>query len=205
MAEIGLFPLGLVLLPTERVPLHIFEPRYRELIAECIEGGGEFGLVLADEEGMRTVGTRAAVVEVLERFDDGRLNVLVEGRDRFRLGELTSGRSFHTGEVEPLEDEHDPSDEEHAERALAALRTLAEVAGSDVEAPEAGSPVLSFEIAARVELEARVKQDLLELTSERERLERLTEVLDDAARSVRAAQEAAAIASTNGKVHRTPE
>ena len=74
--EIGLFPLGIVLLPTEQIPLHIFEPRYRELIAECLEEEREFGLILADDDGLREVGTRALVTEVLERFDDGRLNVV---------------------------------------------------------------------------------------------------------------------------------
>src|SRR6187551_2014182 len=98
--EIGLFPLGIVLLPTELVPLHIFEPRYRELISECLEEEREFGLVLADDDGIRDVGTRAAVTEVLERFDDGRLNVVVEGRERFWISELTGGRSFQTAEVE---------------------------------------------------------------------------------------------------------
>ncbi|TMJ94386.1 MAG: hypothetical protein E6G67_09675 [Actinobacteria bacterium] len=81
MSEIGLFPLDLVLLPGEQRPLHVFEPRYKELIGECLDEETEFGLVLADEEGMREVGTRAAVVEVLERFDDGRLNVVIEGGD----------------------------------------------------------------------------------------------------------------------------
>jgi len=90
--EIGLFPLELVLLPTERVPLHIFEPRYKELIGECLRSGDEFGLVLQDDQGRREIGTRAAVVEVLQVFDDGRMNVIVEGHERFRLRELTSGR-----------------------------------------------------------------------------------------------------------------
>ena len=100
MAEIGLFPLELVLLPTERVPLHIFEDRYKELIAECLADDGEFGLVFADERGLREIGTLAAVSDVLERFEDGRLNIVVEGRGRFRLLELTRGRAFHTAEVE---------------------------------------------------------------------------------------------------------
>ena len=99
MAEIGLFPLELVLLPTERVPLHIFEDRYKELIAECLAHDGEFGLVFADERGLREIGTLAAVSDVLERFEDGRLNILVEGRGRFRLLELTRGRAFHTAEA----------------------------------------------------------------------------------------------------------
>ena len=89
MDEIGLFPLGLVLLPTEQVPLHIFEPRYRELITECVDEERPFGLVYADDDGIRQVGTLATVVEVTDRFEDGRLNIVVEGGDRFKLLELT--------------------------------------------------------------------------------------------------------------------
>ena len=98
MPELGLFPLPIVLLPTERVPLHIFEPRYRELIGECLETDREFGLLLTTDDGtVHQIGTRASVEEVLEELDDGRLNIIVEGRTRFRLLELTTGRSFTTG------------------------------------------------------------------------------------------------------------
>ena len=103
--EIGLFPLELVLLPGERVPLHIFEDRYRELIGECLADGTEFGLILEDADGLRQVGTSTGVVELVHNFDDGRMNVLVEGRSRFRVVELTDGRAFRTAEVEPLEDD----------------------------------------------------------------------------------------------------
>ena len=109
MEEIGLFPLGLVLLPTEQVPLHIFEPRYRELIAECLENEQPFGLVYADDDGLRRTGTLASVVEVVDELEDGRLNIVVEGRDRFRLVELTDGRSFHTGTIELFDDVDDPA------------------------------------------------------------------------------------------------
>ena len=102
MPELGLFPLGIVLLPSERVPLHVFEERYKELIDECIAPDEEFGLLYADESGLREIGCRATVVEVIERFDDGRLNVLVEGRERFRILRHTGGRSFSTAEVDPV-------------------------------------------------------------------------------------------------------
>ena len=91
MDEIGLFPLGLVLLPTEQVPLHIFEPRYRELITECVDEERPFGLVYADDDGIRQVGTLATVVEVTDRFEDGRLNIVVEGGDRFKLRRADPG------------------------------------------------------------------------------------------------------------------
>ena len=113
MNELGLFPLPLVLLPTEQVPLHIFEERYQELIGECLDRDVEFGLLYADDEGIREIGTRAAVVEVIQRFDDGRMNVVVEGRDRFRVVNLTGGRSFQTAEVEPVEDTEHHGGEPH--------------------------------------------------------------------------------------------
>src|SRR5690242_6111825 len=117
--EIGLFPLGLALLPSERVPLHIFEPRYRELVGESLERGEPFGIVYADDDGLRQVGTLAMVTEVVERFDDGRLNIVVEGGERFRVVELTEGRSFATASVEPVDDQHDPAEPEDIDRALA--------------------------------------------------------------------------------------
>src|SRR6186713_2712081 len=104
MARLGLFPLPLVLVPGERIPLHIFEPRYRELIGECLDNDSEFGLVLGDDQEIRSVGTTAAVVEVLERHEDGRLDIVVEGRERFQILEETEGRSFRTAQVEELVD-----------------------------------------------------------------------------------------------------
>ena len=204
MEEIGLFPLGMVLLPAERVPLHIFEPRYRELISECLELEREFGLVFADDEGMRQVGTRAAVIEVLERFDDGRFNVLVEGRDRFELQALTTGRSFDTGEVELLvdDDENDPS-EEQLERTVGLLRRVAELA--EAELPDdlaTGAGSVSWLLAARVTLEPRLKQRLLELRSEPARLDQLAGLLEAAAQALEQRQAAAKLAETNGRLRR---
>jgi Lon protease-like protein len=201
--EIGLFPLGMVLLPTERVPLHIFEPRYRELISECLEDDREFGLLLSDEQGLRTVGTRAAVTDVLERFDDGRLNVLVEGRERFRLVALTSGRAFETAEIEPLEDEPGEPPGEEKERALAQLQRVAELAGADVGDVDA-TETTAFGLAARVEFEPELKQRLLELRSEPARLKTLTDLLERAAHAIEAQNETNRIAQTNGHLRRKP-
>ena len=200
MSEIGLFPLELVLLPTERVPLHIFEPRYKELIGECLRSGHEFGLVLEDERGRREIGTRAVVVEVLQVFDDGRMNVVVEGHDRFRLCELTSGRAFLTGDVEPVDDEEDEAPAADSDRALTLFRQLVEVAGGDVEEPDGTSGSLSFEIASRIDFGIGPKQELLELRSEPARLEHLCELLERAVEAVQREREVRERAATNGKV-----
>ena len=201
MDEIGLFPLGLVLLPTEQVPLHIFEPRYQELIGESVEQGIPFGIVYADDDGLRQVGTLATVTDVTERFDDGRLNILVEGGERFRLLELTSGRSFVTGHVEPVDDQDDPADGAEIERALTLFARLVELTGSDIEAPDPATPELSFAVAGRFELAPDLKQELLAESSERIRLVRLCELLTIAAETVERQKEIATRAHSNGKVH----
>lgn len=199
MSEIGLFPLPIVLLPTEQVPLHVFEDRYKELIGECLADGREFGFVYADDDGLRDVGTRAGVTEVLARFDDGRMNVLVEGRDRFKLLSLTSGRAFQTGDVESIVDDDEAPSQESVDRALELFERLRELTGSDVETPEQ-PPQLSYALAARVELVPQVKQELLQETSERARLDRVCELLDDATASVERQRRAAERAASNGKV-----
>jgi Lon protease-like protein len=200
MPEIGLFPLGIVLLPGERVPLHIFEPRYRELIGECIEEERAFGLLLADDDGIREVGTTATVVEVLERFEDGRVNIVVEGRDRFRVLRETGGRTFRTAEISTLPDGAGEPGGEELDRCLAAYRRLVEAAGAEAEEPEPGAEGLAYWIAARVDFGLDVKQELLELRSEQERTARLTSLLEQARAAVHFARTARERAAGNGRV-----
>ncbi len=200
MEELGLFPLGIALLPGERVPLHIFEPRYKELIGECLAEGTDFGLVLADDTGMREVGTRAAIVEVLERLPDGRLNIVIEGGRRFRLVQLTEGRSFATAEVDELADEDETPTEDERARCLVAYDRVVEAAAADLDELDRDADTLAFQIAARIDLGTEVKQDLLELRSERERLLRLAPLLDRAADAVRREREIRERASSNGRV-----
>src|SRR3954447_21457037 len=114
-----LFPLGLVLIPRELVPLHIFEERYKLMIGECIDAGREFGIVGLSDDGLKDVGCSARVDRVLERFDDGRLNVLVEGTTPFRLLRRIDDLPYPAGDIQPLAD--DPEDPEDA-KAIAAAR-----------------------------------------------------------------------------------
>ena len=200
MDELGLFPLGIVLLPTEQLPLHIFEERYKELVDECLEQDGEFGLVYADDDGLRDLGTRARVVEVLTRFEDGRLNIVVEGGDRFRLVELTDGRSFSTGLVTPIEDVDDSAEAAAVDEALRLFGLLREVTESEVDAPVRDLSQLSFALAGKVELPADDKLGLLAETSERVRMELVQELLANAVLTAQRVRRAAERASTNGKV-----
>jgi Lon protease-like protein len=204
MEELGLFPLPIVLLPGERAPLHLFEERYRELIAECEATGGGFGLVLADDDGMRTVGTRATVAAILERFDDGRSNVAIAGGERFSIDALTQGRSFATARVRPYSDDpgaDTPSPDELA-RCLEVFADLSAAAGGEARAPEldATDAGIAFDIAGRIGFAADAKQELLEMRSERARVRLVTELMDAAASELRRRATIRDLAAGNGHV-----
>jgi ATP-dependent Lon protease len=198
--EIGLFPLPIVLLPGERLPLHIFEPRYRELIGECAEARQPFGLVLEDEQGLRETGTTAFVADIIERLPDGRLNVIVEGAERFRILEETRGRSFRTALVEPAPDAGDTPRAGERDACLAAFRALAAEAGAEVGRIEPEPQGLCYFLAARVGLDPQLRQELLEERSERARTLRLTEILTRARAALRWERVAHERAATNGRV-----
>jgi Lon protease-like protein len=198
--EIGLFPLNLVLVPGEQAPLHIFEPRYRELISECLDFGNDFGLVLEDDEGLREVGTRCNVVEVIDRFPDGRLNVVVEATERFQLLEVTDGRAFRTAEVETLPDEPDTPLEDEVEEVLAAYARVVAAAEAELDDLDLDADSVAYQIAARIDFGTEVKQGLLELRSERERVVKLAPMLNQAAEAVEREREIRTRAAGNGRV-----
>jgi Lon protease-like protein len=204
MEELGLFPLGIVLLPSEHVPLHIFEPRYRELIAECLEQQQEFGFIFADGDGVREVGTRARVADVLEEFEDGSLNIVVEGGARFRVERLTRGREFITAIVGPVPDGLGLAAPETAAQAIRSFRALAAIAGVEPDELDETASQLSFELAAQVELPAEAKQQLLELDEEQQRLELVIELLDSVREALLAARELSDHAKTNGARRQAP-
>jgi hypothetical protein len=129
------------------------------------------------------------------------MDILVEGRDRFRLDELTIGRSFTTGAVSPIVDSDDPAGPESVERALVLFERLRELTGSDVEAPDATTEQLSYVLASRIELAPDDKLELLVNMSERARMSRVCELLEVAVASVEQQRRAAERAATNGRVH----
>jgi Lon protease-like protein len=197
-----MFPLGTVLVPASVLPLHIFEPRYRDLVARCVAGPEPFCLVHADDEGIREVGCLAIGLEVVERFDDGRLNVVVTGGEPLRIERVDEDtHSYLAADGLTVEDDGEPATSESVEQALDAYRALVQVAegGDGPPEPEAG-PRLSYEIAGRIDFGPEVKQRLLEVRSEPERLREVVELVVQATKAVRTASAVSARAHTNGKV-----
>jgi Lon protease-like protein len=177
---LGLFPIGIVLLPGEVVPLHIFEERYRKLIGERLEEG-EFGMVLAEEDSVRECGTSARVAQLVEELDDGRMNILVEGVRRFRIVEVFTPddqeAEYLTAEVEYYRDAEPQGSSALHDAVLEVFEKMLSL--MDVEDPHepAGEEPLSFRIAAAVDFGAPLKQELLESLSEEQRLEILLTVM----------------------------
>jgi Lon protease-like protein len=198
--EIGLFPLASVLVPGELMPLHIFEERYKSLVADCRERDGEFALLYSDADGAREVGTTARVVEVLETFDDGRMNIVIQGGEVVRVVGLTRGRAYLTGNVEQAED--DPSAGDEATSALDLYRRIAEATGQepDPEVRETPPGALSYAIAARVDFPAAEKQRILEERTEHGRLMVIVELLARGLENIAMAARIRSRAQGNGKV-----
>jgi Lon protease-like protein len=195
-----LFPLGLVLLPQELVPLHIFEARYKQMITECLESDGEFGIVWLSDDGLRDIGCTARIERVIERFDDGRMNILVVGSRPFRLLRRIEDLAFPAGDVELLEDFDPDADPELAEQARARYAELVEAATEDKPDLAEIAGLDAYGMAATVEHPAEAKQALLELRAENDRLRMVDEMFRTAIKRVAYAEDAAERAQTNGSV-----
>jgi Lon protease-like protein len=173
-----LFPLELVLLPQELIPLHIFEDRYKEMIGECLRLEAEFGVVQARDNGIVRTGCTAVVTKVTERYEDGRMDILVWGMRRFRIIRLDTERSFVRAEVEYFWDEDRSAvDARLVREAQAAYALYTQALGKQAEQPDLDEPDLSFRLAA-ISMDLDFRQYLLDLSSERERLMRTAEHLE---------------------------
>lgn len=166
-----LFPLGVVLYPNEEMPLHIFEERYRDLVAFCLEYDQPFGVVLFDEGDMADVGCTARIEEVTERYDDGKVDILVRGERRFSLGEVRQERTYLTADVELLDDERQTPEAALKERAITQHMKLLELAGRTVR-PSLYQDVqdVSYVMAHNAGLTLQQKQRVLEIQGENERI-----------------------------------
>jgi Lon protease-like protein len=199
--ELPIFELPLVLLPGEKVPLHIFEDRYKRLVGTALEQEESFGIVLRDDEGARSIGCTARIDEV-ERLEDGRMNIVVSGEYPFKVLDRFESPEFPAGEVELIaEQDVPPVDEQSASAAREAFANLAERATGERPDPEELDSASAYAIAARIELPAETKQRLLEMRDEDERMALLANALGAVGRALERAEEAAERASSNGKVH----
>jgi Lon protease-like protein len=178
-----IFPLELVLLPGVPLPLHIFEPRYKEMISECIEQKRPFGVLRASSEGVADIGCTAEIVSVTKKYDDGRMDILTRGVERFEVIEVNEARSFLQAEIALVldEDEDGAPSKPANEMVTHAVRLHAEIAklaGTEPAGPDEHATNLSFLLAGSLPLDLDFKQTLLSTLSEAKRLEAVVGYLE---------------------------
>ncbi|MGI8781454.1 MAG: LON peptidase substrate-binding domain-containing protein [Solirubrobacteraceae bacterium] len=199
--DFPLFPLGLVALPSELIPLHIFEDRYKTMMARVLEEEGEFGIVWVSDDGLRPVGCACEVAEVLERMPDGRLNLVARGTRAFRIEARQEELAYPAGTVEFLEDRSEEADPEAAAEAHSIYADLVEQATDRTPDPEEIGAMSAYQMAATVEFGLEAKQGLLDLRSESARLRLVTRLFRGAIKRLDFVERAQARARSNGKVH----
>jgi Lon protease-like protein len=166
-----LFPLDAVLLPGAPLPLHVFEPRYKEMIGECLERKQPFGVLRAKEGEVAEIGCTAEILNVVKKHEDGRMDIITEGRQRFEVMQVHSERAFLQAEVFYLRDDPGVATRDEISRALELHGEIMKLAGSDAEGvSNANEQELSFYLAGPLPLDLDFKQTLLEMKSEAERL-----------------------------------
>jgi Lon protease-like protein len=195
-----LFPLEVVLFPGAPLPLHIFEPRYKEMISECLEQKRQFGMVRAGQESLAEVGCTAAIVDVLKKYDDGRYDIQTEGRRRFEIIQLNQERSFLRGEVAFFDDEPGTVPAADVDTLVKLHLRLFGILGQEPQV-EREDPTLSFQLAHELPVDLDFKQSLLEMKSEPERVTTLIEYYQATIPKVEKTLRVRAKAGGNGHVH----
>jgi Lon protease-like protein len=196
-----LFPLGIVALPTESVPLHIFEDRYRTMIEECMDGKSEFGIVWLSDDELKPVGCACEVEHVLDRDEDGSFTILVRGTRAFRLLERQDDLPYPAGIVEFLAEREETPNEEVEREAHELYAELVEQATDRVLEPKELAAMSAYAMAGTVDFGTDAKQELLELRSENGRLRLLTLLFRAALKQMELVERAQLRARSNGKVH----
>ncbi len=201
MALLPLFPLEVVLLPGTPLPLHIFEPRYKEMIGECLANDAPFGVVRALEEGIAEVGCTAEIITVTKQYPDGRMDLIAEGRNRFEVLEVNRERSFLQAEVLLVPDEPGKAIEEEKVRAMQLHLEILSLAGAVQDLSAADQNQLSFYLAGSLPLDLDFKQKLLAMRSEAQRLQAVAEYLENILPQLRRVAQTRQKAGGNGHVH----
>ncbi|HVL96692.1 MAG TPA: LON peptidase substrate-binding domain-containing protein [Solirubrobacteraceae bacterium] len=202
--DFPLFPLPLVALPSELVPLHIFEERYKTMMARCLEHEEEFGIVWLADDGLREVGCACEIAEVLERFPDGRLNIVARGTRPFRIEARQDDLVYPAGSVEFVADDPEDVDAGLLEEVHEAYARLVEQATDREPQRDEIARMSAYELASTVEFGLQSKQSLLELRSETERLRVLLRLFSSAVQRLQALERAQERARSNGKIRFTP-
>jgi len=198
--DFPLFPLGIVALPSEVVPLHIFEERFKTMIGECLERESEFGIVWLSDDGLRPIGCAVEIDEVLDRLEEGRMNILTRGTRPFRIVARQEDLAYPAGEVEFLVDKTEPVDSRLLDEAHETYAALVEQATD--RPPETGelAPMGAYDMAATVDFGLDAKQGLLDLRSENARLRLVTRLFRAASKRLDFIERAQERARSNGKV-----
>lgn len=198
MALLPLFPLEVVLLPGAPLPLHIFEPRYKEMMGECRADDAPFGVVRVLEQGIAEIGCTAEIVTVTKEYPDGRLDLVAEGRKRFEVLEVNQERSFLRAEVLLVPDEPGPGEPEASTQAIELHREILSLAGAVQDLSEADKTMLSFHLAGSLPLDLDFKQKLLAMRSEGVRIKAVAAYLESILPNLRRATQARQKAGGNG-------
>jgi Lon protease-like protein len=198
--EFPLFPLGIVALPGELIPLHIFEERYKTMIDECLGHEREFGIVWLSDDGLREVGCACAIDQVLERQDDGRMNLIVRGTRPFRVLERQGHLPYPAGVIEFVEDREDKVDTDLAQGAHEAYAELFKRATDREPDPDELDGMSAYAMAATVDFGLDAKQGLLDMRSENARLRLVTRLFRAAIKRLDLVDKVQERARSNGKV-----
>jgi ATP-dependent Lon protease len=196
---IPLFPLNVVVFPRTRLPLHIFEERYKEMVGNAIRDDSDFGIVLAKQDGIVNAGCTVAVEKVLQMYPDGRMDILTVGKQRFEVTALNEEREYLQGEVRFFDDEDfAPAPPDVREEALERYKTLdALPTAGEREDPNLEDPQLSFQLAQAVP-DLDFLSGLLRQRSETARLKTLSAFLAEYVPKQRTIERMKALAPTNG-------
>jgi len=196
-----LFPLDIVLFPGTPLPLHIFEPRYQEMVSECLEEKKRFGIVRTEEGALAEIGCTAEIVAVTKKHPDGRMDIVTEGRERFEVLEVNEEKSFLRGQVLFFYDEPGRPTDEQVDHALKLHSEIMAFAGANQTLPEDFDNQISFHLAGSLPLDLDFKQTLLSMRSEPERLDAIItafeSILPKLRRTVRIRQKAGGNGHTN--------
>jgi Lon protease-like protein len=200
-----LFPLQVVLFPRTPLPLHIFEERYKQMVADILRGHTEFGVVLAGEKGIVNTGCTATIDKVLKKYPDGRMDVITIGRRRFEIILLNDEKPYLRGAVEYFDDEaSEPIPPDVRKRVMEAYNDIRTIEPPEpLHDPEMSDPQLSFQLA-QVVPDLDFRQILLATRSEADRMKRLAEFFPSFSSRQRQIQHVRAVAPTNGHAKRPP-